>query len=529
VSGPSQRSGQATAKLLLVDDEESVLLTLEAVLEQEGYDVTAVGTGAEALRAIREQHFDMLLTDLRINEIDGLTLLAAAQKRDPETVSILLTGYASLESAVQALRHGAYNYLLKPCNIDEMKLTITRGLEKKRLSEALRDRVVELEEANKTISSFNAQLEDKVKIATAELAERIHDLQESRGRLDAVIDSMQDGLIFYDGGGHVLRANAFMLSLFNVAAKDLLGHSAVEVAAATGEPPLETEHAGLLLVARDEPAEATMFEVEGPRKRYIRRITSPVIGRAAPIGGLVVVYQDITDQKEVEQLKDDFLSIASHELKTPLTSIMGYTQLLNRRLGSESRKLGSEDVIEVIETQCRRMKRLVDDLLDVSRIERGTLQAAHAAVDLPALIADVVKKIQATSPEHEFSTHVGREAVRVWGDEDRLEQVLTNLLSNAVKYSPEGGRVEVRLARNGEMVEVVVQDRGIGIPADQQSRIFSRFYQAESVVRSRRFGGMGLGLFISKAIIDEMGGSISVESSVGHGSTFQFTLPIYRD
>jgi len=520
---------EAPARILLVDDEESVRLTLEAVLRQEGYDVATAGSGAEALRSIREDRFDLLLTDLRIDEIDGLTLLAAAQKRDPETVSILLTGYASLESAVQALRHGAFNYLLKPCNIEEMKLTISRGLEKKKLAEALRERVVELERAYETIRTFNAQLEDKVKMATAELAERVRELQESRGRLDAVIDSMQDGLLFYGRDGRVLRANAFMLSLFSTAAGEILGRQAEEVAAITGEPPLPLDKPGLVLQSLDEPVEAAIFEIERPRKRFVRRITSPVIGEGAPVTGMVVIYQDITDQKEVEQLKDDFLSIASHELKTPLTSIMGYTQLLNRRLPAESRKLGSEDVIDVIETQCRRMKRLVDDLLDVSRIERGALQTSQSVVDLGALTRDVAQKLEATSPAHQFRLLLPEDRVTVWGDEDRLEQVLTNLISNAVKYSPDGGAVEIRLSRDGETAALSVQDWGIGIPAEQQAQVFSRFYQAESVVRSRRFGGMGLGLFISKAIIDEMGGTISVDSTVGQGSTFRFTLPVYRE
>jgi len=173
------------------------------------------------------------------------------------------------------------------------------------------------------------------------------------------------------------------------------------------------------------------------------------------------------------------------------------------------------------------MKRLVEDLLDVSRIERGTLETAHTVLDLASLVENTVKKLKGTSPIHEFVVSLTEKPLTVWGDDDRLDQVLTNLLSNAVKYSPDGGRVEVRAARNGENAEVAVRDYGIGIPADQQARIFSRFYQAESVVRSRRFGGMGLGLFISKAIIDELGGSINVQSTVGRGSTFRFTLPLY--
>lgn len=523
-------SEEAPAKILVVDDEESVLLTLHAVLKKEGYEVTAAGSGTEALKAIRENRFDLLLTDLRIDEVDGLTLLAAAQKRDPETVSILLTGYASLESAVQALRYGAFNYLLKPCNIDEMKLTITRGLEKKRLAEALRERVIELEEANRTIRSFTEQLEEKVQVATAELADRVHDLQESRGRLDAVIDSMQDGLVVYDRNHLALRANPFMLALFGLKPDQVIGKTAAQVAELTGEPPFEVAEPSLVLgSAEDSPSgEASIFELEGPRKRFVRRVISPVIGEGAPLSGLVVVYQDITDQKEVEQLKDDFLSIASHELKTPLTSIMGYTQLLNRRLGQEARVAGSDDVIEVIENQCRRMKRLVEDLLDVSRIERGTLETAQVRVDMTNLVQSAVEKLRGTSPQHHFHVLVPEAPLMVWGDEDRLDQVVSNLLSNAIKYSPDGGRVEVRVTRTSDSAQVAVQDWGIGIPEDQQARIFSRFYQAEAVVRSRRFGGMGLGLFISKAIIDEMGGTITVDSTVGKGSIFRFTLPIYR-
>ncbi len=515
----------APARVLLVDDEESVLLTLEAVLRQEGYQVKAVGSGSDALRALQRDAYDLLLTDLRIDEIDGLTLLAAAQKRDPETISILLTGYASLESAVQALRHGAFNYLLKPCNIDEMKLTIARGLEKKRLAEALRERVIDLEEANRTIQTFNKQLEDKVNQATAQLAERVRELQQSQGRLTAVIDSMQDGLVVYDHDRHVLRANTYMLNLFGMPRSGIAGMPAAEVVRLTGEPPLDEVQ---LSPASGAATDGVVFELDGARKRFIRRMLSPVTGEGSLSEGLVAIYQDITDQKEVEQLKDDFLSIASHELKTPLTSIMGYAQLLNRRLGGDARHAGSDDIIDVIEAQCRRMKRLVEDLLDVSRIERGSLQASQARVDLEEMIRGLADKFDKTSPKHAFRVETPGQPVTVWGDPDRLEQLLDNLLSNAVKYAPDGGPVDITLKLVEDRAEVLVRDRGIGIPEEQQARIFSRFYQAESVVRSRRFGGMGLGLFISKSIVDEMGGSIGVESTVGEGSTFHFELPIYK-
>ncbi|MFI5270003.1 MAG: histidine kinase dimerization/phospho-acceptor domain-containing protein, partial [Chloroflexota bacterium] len=312
---------------------------------------------------------------------------------------------------MQALRHGAFNYLLKPCNLDEMKLTISRGLEKKRLAEALRDRVSELEEANRTIQTFNAQLEDRVRRATAELGDRVRDLQQSQGQLTAVVDSMQDGLIVYDGNERVLRANAFMLSLFGLAQDAIAGMPASELGRLIGEPPLGQTDLG----PTGDKTDSVTFELDGPRRRFIRRMVSPVVGDGT-FHGLVALYQDMTDQKEVEQLKDDFLSIASHELKTPLTSIMGYTQLLNRRLSPDVHKGGAEDVISVIEAQCRRMKRLVEDLLDVSRIERGTLETAQAAVDLGRLLASVAGKFQGTSPKHEIQVALPDRPVLVWGD-----------------------------------------------------------------------------------------------------------------
>lgn len=512
-------------KILLVDDEESVLLTLDAVLRREGYEVKAVGGGGEALRALQSESFDLLLSDLRIDDdVDGLTLLAAAQKRDPEVVTILLTGYASLESAVQALRHGAFNYLLKPCNLDEMKLTIARGLEKKRLAEALRDRVGELEEANRTIQAFTAELESRVSEATAELGERVRELQESRGRLSAVIDSMKDGLVVYDSEGRVTRANHFMTTLFGAQSDQLDGRGPADLAALTGEPVLDLANEQ----KQGYRAEAAVFEVEGPRKRFLRRIVSPVSGVGELGQEVVVIYQDITEQKEVEQLKDDFLSIASHELKTPLTSIMGYTQLLSRRLGPADEQASSQEAVEVIEAQCRRMKRLIEDLLDVSRIERGTLETARAAVDLPRLVGEVLTRFEGSSPKHDIRlTCLGKD-ILVWGDEGRLDQALSNLVSNALKYSPDGGVVDIAIRRDEETAEVAITDRGVGIPKEQLARIFSRFYQGETVVRSRRFGGMGLGLFITKAIVDELGGAISVDSAVGRGSTFRFTLPLYQ-
>ncbi|HUZ78798.1 MAG TPA: ATP-binding protein [Chloroflexota bacterium] len=508
-----------------MDDDAGVLLTLEEVLKLEGFRVTTVSTGEDALAAIaREAPFDVILTDLRIQSTDGVTVLSAAHERDPSTVCIVLTGFASMESAIQALRHGASNYLLKPCNLDELKLTIRRGLERKRLSEALHDRVLDLEAANETIRAFSGQLEERVRAATAELAGRVQEAQESRRTLSAIIDSMSDGLLVYDDRGRVVLSNAYVRALFQMP-EGFRGQTVKQVMDVTGEPPLEISQPDIDNVTHRD-IRAAEFSTPGASPRDVRRVVSRVAAEDGTEIGLVVVYQDITERREVEKLKDDFLSIASHELKTPLTSILGYTQLLLRRSASDMAPSGG-DFLRVIEAQSQRMKRLVDDLLDVSRIERRSLNVSRVPVDVVALAEEVVRGMKPTNPSHAFVVSVPSAPLLVLGDPDRLQQVIANLLSNAVKYSPDGGEVRVAVHNEGNDAAVEVRDEGIGIPADQLPHIFSRFFQAAPSVRSRRFGGMGLGLYISKGIIDELGGQLEAESTVGLGSCFRFTLPRY--
>src|SRR5207249_3514277 len=222
----------ARADVLVVDDEEGVLVTMQAILEMEGYAVAIAQKGAAAIDLLRRQTFDVVLTDLRLDDLDGLAILAEVRRTSPETVAIMLTGYASLDSAVQALRQGAYDYLVKPCDVEELKATVARGVERRQLTQQLHRRMLELEEAYATIRQMNEQLQERVDRATAELRQRVDDLA---------------------------RANE-QISLLHAQAQ---------------------EHVAQL--------------------------------------------------QQLDQLKSQFLSMASHELKTPLTAISGFLQLALRR------------------------------------------------------------------------------------------------------------------------------------------------------------------------------------------------------
>jgi len=419
-------------RVLIVDDEESVTVTMAAILEMDGYSVATALRGADALEQIQGEVFDLVLTDLRLDDFDGMEVLAAARRKAPDTVGIVLTGYASLESAVKALRQGAYDYMLKPADVEELRATVARGIERRKLGLQLRERIAELEQANRTISELNDSLQDRVAQATRDLQARVHELDAARAELQTSYEKLQ----------------------------------------------------------------------------------------------------------ELDKLKSQFLSIASHELKTPITAMSGFVQIAVRRIkrrldagrpSEEQWKKEEETLLEqleVVQRQTGKLARLVDELLDVSRIESGRLELRVADIDLPELAAEVMKRHQLMATKHELRLHYDPEQkLGVRGDRDHLEQVLNNLIGNAMKYSPEGGPIDVTVARaRDQEIEFAVADHGIGIRAPELARVFGLFYRSPDR-NARDVGGMGLGLYITKEIVDRHNGRIWAESEVGKGTTFHVTLP----
>jgi len=224
--------------------------------------------------------------------------------------------------------------------------------------------------------------------------------------------------------------------------------------------------------------------------------------------------------RESEQLKSELVSIVSHEIRTPLASVLGFTALLRQReVDDETRSR----YLEIIETQGHRLAALLDEFLDVQRIEEGQLELVHAPVDLAAVLAAQVELFSAQSEAHRLELTLRGARLRVSGDADRLSQVVANLLSNAIKYSPEGGLVEVVGERNETVVRVSVRDEGVGIPEEQRDRIFTKFFRGDAAASG--ITGSGLGLAFARAIVIALGGRMDFTSAAGRGSTFWFELP----
>jgi CheY-like chemotaxis protein/anti-sigma regulatory factor (Ser/Thr protein kinase) len=235
------------------------------------------------------------------------------------------------------------------------------------------------------------------------------------------------------------------------------------------------------------------------------------------------VYMDVTAEKELDHERSEFLTVAAHELRTPLTPLSMYLQGIERRL---SRGAAIEpELVAKARKQVGRLSRLVEDLLDVSRLESGRLSLSRDAVAIDELVAEVVADFRAASPQHEILLRRPSQGLRAIGDRERLEQVVVNLVQNAIKYSPQGGRVEVSVDRAGSRARVEVTDHGIGIPKEEQKHVFERFFRAHNAA-TRNYGGLGIGLYVSNEIVERHGGAFEVSSEPGKGATFAFTLPL---
>ena len=258
---------------------------------------------------------------------------------------------------------------------------------------------------------------------------------------------------------------------------------------------------------------------------FMRISAAPIRDRSGKIVAGVVTFDDFTDYKELEKRKDDFISMASHELKTPITSIKALTQILKRSFEKQG-MTQTALYLSKMEVQIDKLTKLIGDLLDISKIQAGQLEFDEEAFDFDELVRETVENVQQTSKTHTIlvSGALHREIV---GDKDHIGQVLVNLLTNAIKYSPEADRVNVRIRADEQDIIVSVQDYGVGIAQEHRDKIFERFYRVYDE-RDKTFPGLGIGLYISYQIVKRHGGNLWVESREGEGSTFYFSLPLTR-
>ncbi len=399
---------------------------------------------------------------------------------------------------------------------------IERGDYQARIVPSSEDEFADLARAFNHMADVLAQRESALRDQNQTLAALNH-------RFEAVLNAANDGIAMLDSGGCFVLVNRRFGELLGVRSQLLLHHTLEEAR------PLLIDRLSHRLAALAPTETRTVAEeiiaLDTPDRRFLQFYTAPVAGEdGSETIGRIIALRDITRERELDKMKTDFISVVSHELRTPLTSLKGYTDLLLSGAAGETTELQAE-FLGIIQLSTTRLSNLINDILDISRIESGTLKIKHETIDYQKIVADTLRlmKAAADAKQIRMDAALPETIPPVRGDADKVTQVLTNLVFNAIKYTPEGGWVKVSLELSGEAgVTTCVADSGIGIAPEDQKKLFQKFFRADNS-STREAGGTGLGLVIAKTLIELMGGAIWLESEPGHGSRFYFTLPLFLE
>ena len=360
-------------------------------------------------------------------------------------------------------------------------------------------------------------------IMEEKIEERTRVIRESEEYLASIYQTVRESLIVLNPQFGVLSVNDHFLKTFKVSISETQGKDLYELGNGQWNIPQLKQ---LLedVLPTNNPVEN--FEVEHDFPHIGKKLMLLNAHRIELEGKykdrILIAIEDITERREIERRKDDFLSIASHELKTPLTTVKGYVQMMGRFMPDNSSDKFKNIVVKT-ETYIDRLNNLISELLDVSRIQTGNIELHKEPFDFDKMVQETVDGMRAANKDHHIMVK-GKATNNYVGDESHLIQVLNNLLSNAIKYSPQSREVVVYLSTVSNYLKVSVIDRGMGISIEDQKRIFERFYRVGDI--QQHFPGMGIGLYICDQIIKNHEGTLWVESEKGKGSTFSFTLPL---
>lgn len=516
-------------KILIADDEPYVLDVCKRILEKD-YQVKIVHSGLEAIQVVQYEQFDLLLTDIKMPGIDGLETAREVKKINPDIVCITMTGFSTMETAIKALRLGVDEFVIKPFAPEELSMAIGRALEKERLrKENIRLKsLLPLFEFNKLLMSM---------VDTKLLLNQVLNLARSETKSDSAV------LYVVDENNDFSRQADISLS---VEEQNLLtdnGHLFLEhVETNPRQIVLEEAREIMPLPVKLNVKSVMIVPLLGKEKllgilllfkrksRFSQseyNFLSVMTGQATIAYENARLFEDLQQAydklKTLDYMKSEFINVAAHELRTPLAILMGYASVVEEDAVDAHHK----EYMAAILRNAMRLRSLIDDLLNMRHIENGQLQLVLAPVDLKALLTQIVYDMTVVAEEKGIAIElqIPPDLPMVSSDQQKLELIVSNLLANAIKFTPAQGKIWVDGQIEDNNIKVSVCDTGIGIAEEEFSKIFERFYQVENSL-NREHNGIGLGLSIVKGIINRFAGEIWVESILGEGSKFTFTIPV---
>ena len=487
------------ALVLIVDDEQDIRDASERILSRIGYRVQKASRGDEALDILNKNSIDIVLLDLKMPGMDGMEVLTRIRERSTEIQVIVITGYATVETAIEAMKQGAYDFIPKPFEPDQLRIVVNRAWEKihfiqnaKRLEQ----------ERNRTLS----------------------DLDTEKSRIRTIIESFPSGVIVTDPKGRVV--------LMNPAFRQLLGIDDSVKAGNRIEDYLPDKDLCRLVMEISQGKHVDYddipdYEFSLSSEKHLMARGQPVLGEKKECLGAVLNIVDISTMKLLDQLKSEFVAKVSHELRSPLSTIHEQLAIVIKDMVGEDFEQ-DQHILDRAREKTKGLISLIGDLLDLSRIEEGIICHEPQSLRLEEILENIIEFLKTSAQKKNQSLTLvlpQDELPELIEDPIALESIFGNLIANAINYTQEGGEVVVTVDMAGINVRVKVKDNGFGIADKYLDKIFERFYRVKDD-KTRYITGTGLGLPIVKGLLDSMGGFIDVESEPGKGSVFTVLLPI---
>lgn len=486
--------------ILVIDDEQIMRDGASRILSKNGWGVITAMNGQQGLEVIqsRTQEIDVILLDLMMPGMSGMEVLDHIRAIDPNLLVIVITGYATVESAVEAMKKGAYDFIPKPFTPDQLRIVVRRALEKR-------------------------TLQKEAEFLRRERERSLRDIATEKSKIKTIINCMGDGVLVCDSEGYIVLTNPAACRMLKLSESCLVGNLISQV---NLDPELsKTIEESLKSVGLSYTSVSQELSIGESQEIFLRAHTAPVKDDQGETIGAVTVLQDISHLKELDKMKSEFIAMVTHELRAPISAVeQQLSVILNRMAGDISEK--QEKLLLRAKERTKGLLALIKDLLDLSKIEAGRMVQYKEPLSLQEVIQKVIDlmKVEADHKKIDLQFPAPSQDPIVLADRTSMEGIFTNLISNAIKYTPEGGTVVVTLTEEGGFAKATVSDTGIGIKKEDLPRIFDKFYRVKSI-ETRQIVGTGLGLSIVKSIVDAHLGSISVESEEGGGTTFTVILP----
>jgi PAS domain S-box-containing protein len=475
-------------KILVVDDEQVIREGCHEILTQEGYDVILAKRGDQGLKKIEKEHFDIILLDLMMPGLSGFEILSNVKAIHPDTSIIVITGYATIENSIEAMKNGAFDFIPKPFSPDQLRVVVSKAIEH---TGALKD------------------------------------IANEKSRMRVLIDLLANGVMVCDAEKNLVLANPAFMRIMEYHGDDIIGKP---FKALVKNEQLIDMIENALYMSEDALTELTQeLEVEGngeeKKATYVVRCR-PFKDRINRKLGIITVLSDISYLKEINQLKSDFVSMVAHEIKNPMSSVLAQIKVIQDELAGDVTQKQSE-ILGRVSERIEGLATLSSELLNLAKKETGLAALERIKCNMAEILKEQVdfhyQKARAKGIRLELAQLP--DLLHVLANKQNMEEVLSNLITNAINYTPEDGKIVVSARPEKHHLCISVSDTGMGIEKEDLDRIFDRFYRVINE-KTRYIIGTGLGLPIVKSIVEAHDGMIRVESKPDYGSTFSVYIPL---